>query len=187
MPAVPVPPDGQESPEPLRVLAIIPYVYDIAPGLRYRIEQWEPRLREAGVEVTWAPFPNEALQRIMHQPGKLLRKVSGVARGFFRRLRLLRTLHKYDVVFMYREAAFIGPPILERMIARTGVPIVFDFDDAIFLPPRNGRSAIVANLRWPQKTATICRLAAHVTVGNNFLADYARQYNYERDRHPDDD
>ncbi len=36
----------------MRVLALMPALYDTSPGQRYRLEQWEPLLRERGVEIT---------------------------------------------------------------------------------------------------------------------------------------
>ena len=43
-------------------------------------------------------------------------------------------------------------------------------------PPR-AATASFSSLRFPSKVADICRVASAVTVGNRYLADYARQYN----------
>ena len=57
----------------------------------------------------------------------------------WRRLLELSTIRRYDLVFLYREAIPIGPPIIERLIHGLGVPIVHDFDDAIFMAERERR------------------------------------------------
>src|SRR5689334_15181413 len=115
----------------MRVLAIMPALYDTSPSQRYRLEQWEPLLRERGVEITYAPFEDEQLHALVYKPGLLGRKARLVTRGFGRRLSLVRKLKDYDLVYILREAALLGPPVFERLIHQQRVPIVFDFDDAV--------------------------------------------------------
>src|SRR5690349_18941208 len=125
----------------MRLLAVVPWVADTSPGQRYRIEQWEPLLQERGVEITYAPFECAALNRIVYQPGNARQKVRLVLQALARRAQLLRHVSEYDAVYLFREAALLGPPVFERWIRRAGVPLVFDFDDAVFLPyvsPANG-------------------------------------------------
>ena len=49
----------------MRVLAVVPSIYDTSPGQRFRIEQWEPRLLESGIEITYAPFENDELRSVL--------------------------------------------------------------------------------------------------------------------------
>jgi glycosyltransferase involved in cell wall biosynthesis len=161
----------------MRVLAIVPSLYDTSPGQRYRLEQWEPLLKESDVEITYEPFEDEELHALLYKPGMMGKKLQLVARGLKRRLSLVRRVKNYDVVYIFREAALLGPPVFERLIHRTGVPIVFDFDDAIFVSYRSPSNGYLSYLKFATKTKTICRIASHVMVGNPYLADYARQVN----------
>ena len=161
----------------MHVLALMPALYDTSPSQRYRLEQWEPLLRERGVEITYAPFEDEELHPLLYKPGLLSRKVQLVTRGLNRRLSLLRRVKDYDLVYILREAALLGPPIFERMIHQRGVPIVFDFDDAVFVSYRSPSNGYLSYLKFASKTKTICRIASHVMAGNPYLAEYARQVN----------
>ncbi len=161
----------------MRLLAIVPSLYDTSPGQRYRIEQWEPLLRERGVEIDYHSFEDEALHALIYKAGNLRQKLQLVSRAFARRTTLLRRVRDYDAVYVFREAALLGPPVFERMIARARVPLIFDFDDAIFVPYRSPSNGYLSYLKFPAKTRTICRLATHVMAGNPFLADYAREVN----------
>jgi glycosyltransferase involved in cell wall biosynthesis len=161
----------------MRVLAIVPNLYDTSPGQRFRIEQWEPRLRERGVEITYAPFVDEELSALLYQTGKTGQKLAHVTRGFGRRLRVVRSARDFDAVYIFREAALFGPPIFERMIKRMTTPIIFDFDDAIFVSYRSPSNGYLSYLKFAAKAGTICRLASHVMVGNPYLAEYSRQFN----------
>ncbi len=161
----------------MKVLAIVPSIYDTSPGQRYRIEQWEPLLREEGVEITYSPFETKELQQILHQNGNTTQKIRAVVENMKRRLKETKSLAGYDLVYVFREAALLGPPWGERRIARSGIPIVFDFDDAIFVAYRSPSNGYLSYLKFPNKTGEICRLSAHVMAGNEYLADYSRQFN----------
>ena len=161
----------------MRVLALVPGLYDISPSQRYRIEQWEPLLRERGVEITYEPFECPELNLLLYQQGKLTRKMMLVTQGFSRRFSAVKKAKEFDLVYILREAALLGPPVFERMVYKAGVPIVFDFDDAIFVSYRSPTNGYLSYLKFASKTKTICQLASHVMAGNPYLADYAKQVN----------
>lgn len=157
----------------MRVLAIVPSLYDTSPGQRFRIEQWEPILREGGVKITYAPFETDELRSVLHSGGNVAAKVGGIVKSMKRRRDELDSLQEYDLIYLFREAALLGPPWFERKLARSGVPVVFDFDDAIFFSYKSPSNGYLSYLKFPAKAAEICRLATHVMAGNQFLADYA--------------
>jgi glycosyltransferase involved in cell wall biosynthesis len=157
----------------MRVLAVVPSIYDTSPGQRFRIEQWEPTLREGGVEITYAPFETEELRSILYKGGNIPAKISAVVESMRRRGQELDSLGDFDLVYVFREAALLGPPWFERKIARSRVPMIFDFDDAVFFAYKSPSNGYLSYLKFPQKIAEVCRLATHVMAGNQFLADYA--------------
>jgi glycosyltransferase involved in cell wall biosynthesis len=161
----------------MRVLAIVPNIYDTSPGQRFRIEQWEPVLKERGVKITYAPFSNEQLAALLYQQGHSASKLAGVMAGFARRFRLLSSVRQFDAVYIFREAALLGPAIFEGLIKRTRVPIVFDFDDAIFVSYRSPSNGYLSYLKFAGKTGKICEMSAHVMVGNPYLAEYSKRFN----------
>jgi glycosyltransferase involved in cell wall biosynthesis len=134
-------------------------------------------LSQRGVEITYAPFESDELHKVLYQPGKMRRKISLVTRRFRERLSLMNSAKQYDVCYLFREAALLGPPLIERLLRRKGIPIVFDFDDAIFVSYRSPSNGYLSYLKFANKTKTICALASHVMVGNPYLAEYARQFN----------
>src|SRR5256885_14069580 len=94
---------------PLKVLAIVPNIYDKAPGQRFRIEQWEPWLAELGVEITYAPFESAELNEVVHQKGKYVEKAGGTLAALWRRFRLAGRAKDFDLVYVFRESALMGP------------------------------------------------------------------------------
>ncbi|HEU4507904.1 MAG TPA: glycosyltransferase family 4 protein [Pyrinomonadaceae bacterium] len=161
----------------MNLLAIMPALYDTSPSQRYRLEQWEPLLRERGVQITYAPFEDEELHALLYKPGLMGKKLERVTRALGRRMSLVKSVRDYDLVYILREAALLGPPVFERLIHQRGVPIVFDFDDAVFVSYKSPSNGYLSYLKFASKTKTICRMASHVMAGNPYLADYARQVN----------
>ena len=160
----------------MRVLAVVPSIYDTSPGQRFRLEQWEPHLNRLGVEITYSPFETEELRQILYRPGNFLRKFRVILNNMNKRRKALDLLGKYDLVYLFREAAILGPPWFERKIARSKVPMVFDFDDAIFVAYKSPSNGFLSYLKFPNKTGKICEISSHVMVGNHYLADYALNF-----------
>jgi glycosyltransferase involved in cell wall biosynthesis len=159
----------------IRVLALLPYPVGRAPGQRYRIEQWAPRLRAEGLELTFAPFLSARGMDGLYRRGRAAAKVGATLRGSLRRLGELVRSGGHDVVYVYREAAPLGPAWIEARLGRRQ-PLVFDFDDAIYLPAHAEANAAARFLKRPGRVADVCRLARHVTVGNETLAGFARRH-----------
>ena len=123
------------------------------------------------------PFETEELRKILYQSGNILGKVQAVTKNMRRRRKELDSIDKYDLVYVFREAALLGPPWFERKIARSGKPMIFDFDDAIFVAYKSPSNGYLSYLKFPGKTAEICKLSAHIMPGNQYLAEYSRQFN----------
>ncbi len=164
------------TPRRVRVLALSPIPEEGA-GCRFRIAQYVPRLRAEGFDVTIRSFYTPGFFRLVYQPGRYVQKAAAFLALAARRLGHLLDLGRFDVVFLYREAVPIGPPVVESLIAARRIPIVYDFDDAIFLPAVSDANKAFSFLKQPGRVAQILRRSRRVTVGNEFLADYARRYN----------
>ena len=62
------------------ILAIVPCCYDKSPGQRFRMEQWEPLLRRAGIVIDFAPFECEELHASLYESGVVCRKLRLISR-----------------------------------------------------------------------------------------------------------
>ncbi len=161
----------------IKLGALVPYPLNLAPGQRYRIEQWVAYLEAQGIAVELLPFADAALMRSLHQPGHYWAKLTGLIRCFAQRVRLMFKLRKYDALYLFRTASIVGPALLEHLLPLLGRPVIFDFDDAIYLLHTSAANRYFGWLKFPGKTASLCRLSSHVVAGNSYLAAYARQHN----------
>jgi glycosyltransferase involved in cell wall biosynthesis len=166
------------STPPVRLLALVRKAPGLAPNQRFRHEQWAPILAERhGIELTFDPFESDELARILYQPGHRARKARLIVRDLLRRRGVKGRAGGYDAVVVLREASLVGGDWLERSLVKEGMPLIYDFDDVIWRWDTTGVNGLVSLVRMPWKTRRICRLASAVTVGNEFLASYARRYN----------
>ena len=169
--------EGDRGSRRLALAALVPYAPGTTPSQRFRIEQWTPYLAQDGITVRLLPFADPVLTTLLQAPGHVTRKAWSIALAFLRRAQTVARLRSDDAVLIHRAACLAGPPLLERGMVRLGLPILYDFDDAIFLLHAASANRRLAWLKFPGKTATICRISDHVVVGNSYLADYARGHN----------
>jgi glycosyltransferase involved in cell wall biosynthesis len=162
--------------EKLRVKAFLPYPNGRVPGQRFRIEQWTPLLRAHDIEVAFTSFLSPATMEVLYESGHHWQKLRGTIDGYARTVRAALELDGFDVAYIYREAALLGRSWIERLIAAR-IPVVFDFDDAIYLGDVSRANSAFAWLKFGRKTHGLCRMSTVVVVGNVHLAEFARRYN----------
>lgn len=162
----------------IKILFLFPYPPGTAASQRFRFEQYFVFLEELGIQYDCQGFLDAKTWQILYKPGHYFQKIWGILKGFGRRLWMLRKLKKYDFVFIHREASPIGPPVFEWLIAKYyRKKIIFDFDDAIWLPNTTASNFLVARLKFHSKTGLTCRWAYKVSAGNAYLMSYAQQFN----------
>jgi glycosyltransferase involved in cell wall biosynthesis len=162
---------------PGSVLFLVPYPRKVAPSQRFRVELYEPVLQEAGVRYEILSFMDEPTWQIIFKKGHHFEKLLGVLKGYLRRFLHLAKAAKYDYVFIHREAAPLGPPIFEFVLAKLmRKKIIYDFDDAIWIPNVSAANKTATWLKAFWKVKYICKWAHVVTGGNDYLNQYAKQH-----------
>jgi glycosyltransferase involved in cell wall biosynthesis len=161
----------------LLVLAPAP---DAMASVRFRVQQFFPALRAAGIEPLFRPFLDSSGYSLLYQPGHAAGKLVAALRAAAGRIGDLVSATRAAAVLVHREAALIGPPLLEWLLAR-GLrrPLIFDLDDPVWVPydsPTYGRLLSRA-LKWPEKTLFTLAAADQVVAGNPHIAGFARKYN----------
>lgn len=147
---------GDDAPR-LRMLMITQGNWDHASS-RERAAQYRALLEDTGRWfVHWLP-------RVPKQPRALLGKLGFAAakRLLMARRALLIAFGRWDLVFVQR---LFLPPGLLRILKRRGIPLVYDFDDAIYLDTPGSR----AN---ETRTASMVKSADKVIVSTDELVPF---------------
>lgn len=162
----------------MKILFLIPYPLHEAPSQRFRFEQYLQMIEENGFRISVQSFWDTETWSILYKPAHRLRKFAGAVKGVARRVLILFRLKEVDFVFIHRECLPVGPPFIEWAIAKIlKKKIVYDFDDAIWLPNTSDENRIAAWFKWHSKVSSICKWSYKISCGNSFLARYAGQFN----------
>ncbi len=160
------------------IFFIVPYPFGEAPSQRFRFEQYLTFLEENGYKIHIHPFLNDSTWKTLYQEGNTLKKIAGISGSFWRRFLLLFQLRRANHIYIHREAAQLGPPIFEWIIAKVlRRKFIYDFDDAIWLPNYSDTNARFQRLKSYWKVNYCMKWADKITAGNAYLANYAKQYN----------
>ena len=156
----------------MKVSAFLKYG-DTAASTRQRLLQYLPALSAAGIDVDFRSLiGNDYLARFAATGSA--RKL-GVGMRYLDRARSLRAARGADLIWIHYELFPYLPGAFETMLLPRGVPVVLDFDDAIFHMYDVHRSAAVRGLLG-RKLQGLMRRAAACACGNAYLQDYAARF-----------
>lgn len=161
-----------------RIVIFAPYPKGTAPSQRFRFEQYLPLLEKEGYEIVYESFLNEKTWKLLYSEGNFVKKGMGMLISFFKRGLAVLRLKKSDILFVHREMSHVGPPIFEWFVSKVlRKKYIYDFDDAIWLPNYSDVNAKVHWLKAYWKVKYCMKWAHQLSVGNDYLADYARPMN----------
>ncbi len=115
--------------------------FDVAAS-RYRVLQYLPYLKEHGVEATVQQFP----------------------KGLFTKLKVFRSVTKYDILFIQRKRF---PILWLKFIRMNAKKIIYDFDDSIM--NRNSKYISHGSKTRVTMFKNMASASDHVIAGNEFL------------------
>ncbi len=152
----------------MKILALTRYSR-LGASSRLRTLQYLPRLAEAGISVTVAPFFDD--DYLIRLYGRQSQKAQYP--GFFgRRIATLRAASDHDAIWIEKEALPWLPWAVERRLLPKGLPVIVDYDDAIFHRYDRHRSRLVRTLLG-RKIDSVMAHADLVIAGNEYLRDRA--------------
>lgn len=160
-----------------RVLIITAHRRDRAPNQRFRFEQYFDFLSQNGYEIYFSNLLSEADDKVFYNPGHTFSKGVIVLKAIMKRLSDVLFRRKYDLIFICREGFLAGTTIFEELLSRSGAPIIYDFDDAIWHFDVSEANRKFGWLKNPGKTARLIAISDLVFAGNAYLADYAHHHN----------
>jgi glycosyltransferase involved in cell wall biosynthesis len=91
---------------------------------------------------------------VLYEPANVMVKAWETMRGYRKRLAEALRPTSADVIFVYREAALLGPAWIEQLLAIRR-PLVFDFDDAIYLADTSRANAWSRRLKSRAREVTV--------------------------------
>jgi glycosyltransferase involved in cell wall biosynthesis len=161
----------------LKVAALVPYQVDYCAGQRFRIEMWAKALKPRGIEVSFLPYTDKPLTDVLVQRGHFAEKAVHMSRCFAQQALRISRAPRPDVVFLYREASILGPAVLEKLVRKWNVPMIYDIDEPLWVPFDSGANGVLSDLRFPSKVPKLMALCDQVLAANQMQGMFAAAQN----------
>ena len=136
---------------------------------RVRFLQFRPELEARGFLFHHEPlFTDEYINSLQLGQVKRARALSAL----LLRMRALHAARQFDVIWVEKDALPWLPAALELALIPQDIPLVLDYDDAVFHQYDMHANSVV---RWllGNKHQSLMRRASLVVAGNRYIADYA--------------
>lgn len=160
-----------------KVLIVTAHRLNRAPNQRFRFEQYLDFLKSNGFECEVSFLLDEKADAVFYKPGHLLSKLIILLKSVFIRWKDVQRAKQFDLIFICREAFLTGTTFFEKKLSSAGVPVIYDFDDAIWHFDVSEANKKFGWLKNPEKTSKIIAMADLIFAGNQYLSNYASQFN----------
>ncbi len=149
---------------------------DRSPSQRFRFEQYINHLNEQGFETKFSFLLNPKDDKKFYTPGNYFNKFIILVKGFAKRVNESFFAKKPDIVFVQRESFMLGTSFFEKRFSKRS-KLIFDFDDSIWMQNVSAANKKLGFLKNADKTKDIIKTAHLIIAGNQYLANYALQFN----------
>lgn len=152
-------------------IVILPKYGSRAASMRQRFLQYEKFINKSDMHVEyWPLFSNTYLEKLF-----LGKKptIGHIARLYVDRLRKLTTYSNAKIFWLHCEAFPYLPFVFENIVRWKHIPVVFDYDDAIFHNYDLHHNPFIRRLLG-RKIDQVMAASTIVFAGNNYLAERAR-------------
>lgn len=149
---------------------------DRSPSQRFRFEQYISFLEDNGFQCEFSFLLNESDDKKFYRPKKYIWKFWFLLKSLFKRFKEVKSNKQPDIVFVQRECFMLGTTYFERQFSKKS-KLVFDFDDSIWLQNVSNANKKLVFLKNAGKTAELIKISDLIFAGNQYLSNYASQFN----------
>ncbi len=157
-----------------KVLFIATHRLNRSPAQRFRFEQYLSYLEANGFQWELSFIVNKDDDKHFYASGNYRKKAAIYRKSRRIRKQDIKRVNEFDLVFLFREAMMTGTTKFEKGLRKHArAKMIYDFDDAIWLPTVSEGNKSLNFLKNPGKTSQLISLCDLVFAGNQYLADYA--------------
>ena len=144
---------------------------------RFRVLQFKDIAARAGIIIDHRSFMGSRYFHWQLKNRRLVLRLLLYPILFIVRLwQVLCLAPKYDCVWISREMAPLGPPILEHLLVWSCKRVIFDIDDALHISDRKMARLIPRLLRDRSKFGRMANRYSAIVCGSEHLAAFYSQY-----------
>ena len=113
----------------MKILVLSRYT-SMGASSRLRLMQYIPKLKNEEVNIEVSPFFDD--KHLNSQYGNTKSTIFDIIKYFYNRFYILRLRSAPDLIWLEYEVLPWIPWFIEKLLLPRGVPIISDYDDAIF-------------------------------------------------------
>lgn len=163
-----------------KIFVICPFPQDVAAGQRLKYEQYFDHWCENGYDITVSSFMDMPMWKIVYTPGNYAAKVFGTLRGYFRRIRDIFRIGRYDLVYVFMWVTPIGTSFFERLVRALSKRLIYDIEDNALIEKSSEINPFIKIVKSTGKTKYLIKTADHVITSSPFLNDYCLGINKKK-------
>lgn len=160
-----------------KILFLAHHRLNRSPGQRYRFEQFFDYLQKNEILCYLSFIIYEKDEKALYYSKNIFGKVKLALNSIIRRIIHIKNIKDFDLVVIYREALPFKSTFFENYIAKKKIPMVYDFDDAIWVKDVSEVNKKISFFKDEKKIEKILPLCKYVTCGNEYLANFALKFN----------
>ena len=160
-----------------KILFLAHHRLNRSPGQRYRFEQFFDYLQKNEILCYLSFIIYEKDEKALYYSKNIFGKVKLALNSIIRRVIHIKNIKDFDLVVIYREALPFKSTFFENYIAKKKIPMVYDFDDAIWVKDVSEVNKKISFFKDEKKIEKILPLCKYVTCGNEYLANFALKFN----------
>lgn len=165
-----VPGMARGASKPMKILLLTRYTRKGASS-RLRTMQFVAHLEDCGIQVDVSPFFDDGYLDGIYA-GR--RRSQGMLRRFARRIQRLINTSQYDAIWLEYEILPAMPWPLERLVLPSHIPLITDYDDAVFHRYDMSGNAVIRAVLG-HKIDRVMAASSIVVAGNDYIAQRARK------------
>ena len=161
-----------------RIVVICPHPKGVAPGQRLKYEQYIESWEKDGFIVDIKPFMTDRFWKIVYKNRNLLEKILWTFFGYIRRIKLLFSIGKYDISYVFLWVTPFGTTFFERLYCMLSKKIIYDIDDLVY--HKDHKSEVNSFMSWlkgRKKPIYLMRKSNHIITCTPYLNSFVRKYN----------
>ncbi|MCK4667740.1 glycosyltransferase family 4 protein [Candidatus Dependentiae bacterium] len=139
---------------------------------RYRSYQYIPYLKKEGIIIDTTPLFDEIYVKNIYSTKKHF--LQDILRCYFKRLIILFSVKKYDLLLIEAELFPYIPGLFEWLLKVFHIPYLLDYDDAIF---HHYDTSPMRKIILGSKIKNIAKKANAIVTGSPYLTAYMEKYN----------
>lgn len=164
----------------MRVLFVVSGTERVA-ATRYRVCQYLPHLAQEGISYCVFSITSDMVTRLairspeFGEAARLAYYTLAFIEKFFRFWAVFFLARRFDIIFLQRATFPFG---LAKLLPMTGKKVIFDIDDAIFMPdsPKQNPLALFKAFIRERELKDILTISDSVIVENKYIKSYVSKF-----------